>query len=196
MKLSLAAPVAAEIEIKKSRFLARVEPVAGKAAVQARLNELRDQHPDARHLCFAFLAGGDSGMSDDGEPSGTAGKPIFNVLGHKGLDDVLAVVVRYFGGVKLGAGGLARAYGAAVSSALDGADTVTVEPWRELELTLPFALESEVRRLLARTGVAPASVDYGEVVRLTVSLPQSRIADFSAAFRALAPADPVLALRH
>lgn len=195
MTQTLASAVHAETVIKKSRFLAWVEPVASKAEAQARLADFQQRYPDARHICYAFCAGGDSGMSDDGEPSGTAGKPIFNVLGHKRLDNVLAVVVRYFGGIKLGAGGLVRAYGGAVSQALESADYVRLETQQVVQLTFPFALESDVRRLLERFGFEPDQVDYGDGVAMTVQLPASRADEFSAALTALAPAEPALRIR-
>ncbi|WP_108124949.1 IMPACT family protein [Saccharospirillum mangrovi] len=195
MKYTLASPVHAELVIKKSRFLAWVEPVADKAQAQRRLAELQQQFPDARHLCFAFVSAGDSGMSDDGEPSGTAGKPMFNVLNHKQLDNVLAVVVRYFGGIKLGAGGLVRAYGGAVSQALETADYIALETQHLLELALPFALESEVRRLLELFALTPMQVDYAESVCMRVQMADSRLDDFRAQFQAIAPADPNLQLR-
>ncbi|PTY35916.1 IMPACT family protein [Saccharospirillum sp. MSK14-1] len=194
MKQTLAAPVAAELVVKKSRFLAWVEPVADKQQAQHRLAQLRQTYPDARHLCFAFSAGGDSGMSDDGEPSGTAGKPMFNVLSHKRLDNVLAVVVRYFGGIKLGAGGLVRAYGGAVSQALEQANYITLEAQHGLTLSVPFALESEVRRLLDQSGLTAEQVDYGTEVTMTVQLPHSQLERFTEAFNALAPANPAVIL--
>lgn len=194
MKWTLAAPVHSELVIKKSRFLAWVEPVADKQAAQHRLAQLQQQFPDARHLCFAFSAGGDSGMSDDGEPSGTAGKPMFNVLNHKQLDNVLAVVVRYFGGIKLGAGGLVRAYGGAVSQALDEAQYIALEAQTSVRLTVPFARESELRRLLDQQQFTADGVDYGEAVSVQVQLPVSRFDDFKAAFLAIAPADSSLAI--
>ncbi|MFG1496237.1 YigZ family protein [Saccharospirillum sp. HFRX-1] len=194
MKWTLAAPVHNETLIKKSRFLAWVEPVADKAQAQARLAQLQQQYPDARHLCFAFAAGGDSGMSDDGEPSGTAGKPIFNVLSHKQLDNVLAVVVRYFGGIKLGAGGLVRAYGGAVSQALEQANYIALEAQHRLTLKLPFALESDARRLLDQSGLTAERVDYGTEVTMTVQLPDSQLERFKDDFKALAPANPDVTL--
>lgn len=196
MKQTLAAPVAAELVVKKSRFLAWVEPVADKQQAQQRLAQLRHTYPDARHLCFAFAAGGDSGMSDDGEPSGTAGKPIFNVLSHKQLDNVLAVVVRYFGGIKLGAGGLVRAYGGAVSQALEQANYIALEAQHRLTLGVPFALENDARRLLDQSGLIAERVDYGTEVSLLVQLPDSQLASFKADFNALAPANPELTLRR
>lgn len=189
---TLKGPAFAELEIKKSRFLASVEPTADRKTAQARLEQLRAKYPDARHLCFAFYASGDSGMSDDGEPSGTAGKPIFNVLQHKHLDNVLAVVVRYFGGVKLGAGGLARAYGGAVAKALEQAEYETLEAQVQMQLQFPFALESQVRRLLETHSHPFADPLYTNHVSLTVQLPLSKQDDFVAAFHGLAPGDSSL----
>jgi len=185
--VTLNASVYAELEIKKSRFLAWVEPVEDRAAVHARLAELRRRYADARHICFAFYVDSDSGMSDDGEPSGTAGKPIFNVINHKHLVNVLAVVVRYFGGVKLGAGGLVRAYGGAVSLALDNAVWVPVETRHALLFDFPFALESDIRRLLDRYGLKPESVDYSTAVQMQLMVANSELEALRVEFRALAP---------
>lgn len=187
MNRTLKAPVFAELDVRKSRFLAWVEPVTDRAAVQARLAELRGQYSDARHICFAFYVDGDSGMSDDGEPSGTAGKPIFNVISHKHLVNVLAVVVRYFGGVKLGAGGLVRAYGGAISQALDQAEWVPVETQHPWVFACPFALESELRRLLERYQLAPGEIEYTTGVTMKVTVPESQLEDLHRDFSDLAP---------
>ncbi|GGX40770.1 IMPACT family protein [Saccharospirillum salsuginis] len=195
MSWTLNTVVHAELEVKKSRFLAWVEPVSSREEAQARIEAYRQAYPDARHVCFAFHAGGDSGMSDDGEPSGTAGKPIFSVINHKSLVNVLGVVVRYFGGVKLGAGGLVRAYSGAVSQALETAERVPVETWCRLELECSFARESDVRRLLADYDLNPDNVEYGQGVYMTVVLPESRLVSFRSDFQALAPGDPALAVR-
>lgn len=190
MTYTLKEPVYSELEVKKSRFLAWLEPVADREAAQARIAALRQAYPEARHVCFAFYAGGDSGMSDDGEPSGTAGKPIFNVLHHKSMVNVLAVVVRYFGGIKLGAGGLARAYGGAVSQAVESAELVVVENRHRLQLEVPFALESDVRRLLDRYRLALDDVHYHHGVSLTLVLAESQLDDFRRDFQALSPGNP------
>lgn len=109
MPLTLAAPVHSELIIKKSRFIGCVQPMSDRAGAQKVVAALWAQHPGARHVCWALLAGGQSAAVDDGEPSGTAGRPMLDVLRHQDLEGVLATVVRYFGGVKLGAGGLVRA---------------------------------------------------------------------------------------
>ncbi|WP_268597189.1 YigZ family protein, partial [Escherichia coli] len=109
-------------EIKKSRFITLLAPTSGVEAAKAFIQQVRDEHPAARHHCWAFVAGSpdDSqqlGFSDDGEPSGTAGKPILAQLMGSGIGEVTAVVVRYYGGVKLGTGGLVKAYGNGVQQA-------------------------------------------------------------------------------
>jgi len=104
MPVTIAAPAQSELVIRKSRFIGCVEPVADRAAAQVRVGELRAAHPAATHVCWALLAGGQSAAVDDGEPSGTAAQPMLKVLRHHDLEGVLATVVRYFGGVKLGAG--------------------------------------------------------------------------------------------
>jgi uncharacterized YigZ family protein len=125
--LTLAGEVQAELEVKRSRFLATVRRVADEAAALELVAEHRRLHHSAGHSCSAFVIGPGRALvraSDDGEPSGTAGVPMLNVLTGAGLSDVAAVVTRYFGGTLLGAGGLARAYSGAVSLALEGASLV------------------------------------------------------------------------
>ena len=118
MAHTLAAAVHSELLIKKSRFLGCVQPVADRAAAQAIVAQLRAAHPGAAHVCWALLAGGQSAAVDDGEPSGTAGRPMLEVLRHQDFDGVLASVVRYYGGIQLGAGGLLRAYTDSIAQAL------------------------------------------------------------------------------
>ena len=124
---TIGAPVDHELVIKKSRFIAHVAPAASPEEADAVIARVRKQYWDARHNCSAQITGvrADRGRSsDDGEPSGTAGIPMLEVLRRRELTDVVAVVTRYFGGVKLGAGGLIRAYSSAVSEALDHAALV------------------------------------------------------------------------
>ena len=118
MAFTLAQAVHSDIVIKKSRFIGCVQAVPDRAAAQAVVARLRAGHPAATHVCWAFLAGGQAAANDDGEPGGTAGRPMLEVLRRQELEGVLATVVRYFGGVKLGAGGLVRAYTDAVAQAL------------------------------------------------------------------------------
>ncbi len=181
MAYTIAGPAHSELVIRKSRFLGCVEPVADRAAAQARVAQLRAQHPDAAHVCWALLAGGQSAAVDDGEPGGTAGRPMLDVLRHHDLDGVLATVVRYFGGVKLGAGGLVRAYTDSVAQALVGAVKVQRVKMRTLRCSVPYAMEGWMRRQVERTGAALLSVEHGSTVEFAVELPDAQAAGFVAA---------------
>lgn len=139
---TIAAPVEHEIVIKKSRFLAHLAPVRSMDDADAVITAVRKQHWDARHHCVALVVGTHAERqrsSDDGEPSGTAGIPMLEVLRHRGMTDIVAVVTRYFGGVLLGTGGLARAYSSAVSEALDTARIVHRRLMTEVALDVPHA---------------------------------------------------------
>ncbi|MFJ4998996.1 YigZ family protein [Microbacterium sp. NPDC088619] len=139
---TIAAPVEHEIVIKKSRFIATVEPVGSVDDADAVISRLRKKWWDARHNCSAMVTGllGDQARSsDDGEPSGTAGVPMLEVLRRRELTDVVAVVTRYFGGVKLGAGGLVRAYSSAVSEALDHAALVRRQSLTQVTIDVAHA---------------------------------------------------------
>ncbi len=164
MSLSLAAPVHSELLIKKSRFIACVQPVPDRAAALAVVAGLRAEHPGAAHVCWALLAGGQSAANDDGEPGGTAGRPMLEVLRHQDLDGVLATVVRYFGGVKLGAGGLVRAYTDAVAQALRGAEKIPRIPLRSLRCEVPYALEGLLRREIDAAGGSLGEVRHAAMV--------------------------------
>jgi uncharacterized YigZ family protein len=163
MTTSIATAVSAEIIIKKSRFIAHIHPVSGRTEALALVDAYWQQHPEARHVCWALLAGGESGMNDDGEPSGTAAKPIMNVLQHKHLDGVLGVVVRYFGGIKLGAGGLTRAYTDAIATALLGAEYISNIAQAQLEIALPFSEEGRIRRFVAQHDGVVLGVHYSNI---------------------------------
>ena len=139
MSFTLAQPVHSELVIKKSRFIGCVQPVADRAAALAVVASLRTEHPQAAHVCWALMAGGQSAANDDGEPGGTAGRPMLEVLRHQQIEGSLATVVRYFGGVKLGAGGLVRAYTDAIAQALLGAALVPLTGRGILAMTPPPA---------------------------------------------------------
>lgn len=173
---SLAQSVHATLEIRKSRFIACVEPVADRASAQLRVAELRAEHPDAAHVCWALLAGGHSAAVDDGEPSGTAGRPMLEVLRHQQLDGVLATVVRYYGGIKLGAGGLVRAYTDAVAQALQQAEKVAPVALVQAHCELPYAHESTARHLLAQADGELLEVRHAGSVTLIMRLPEAALA--------------------
>lgn len=169
----LKSAVHAEIEIKKSRFLGQLYPIYTRAEAQTLLQQIRAEHPNAVHVCWVLLCEGDSGLDDDGEPSGTAAKPMYNVLVHKELFNVLAVVVRYWGGTKLGAGGLTRAYGQAISDAFKTAELIPIEVLTELKLALNFADESALRRLCEQRGASVINTEYQELAVLHIKLKAS-----------------------
>lgn len=174
MSFSLAQAAHHELIIKKSRFVACVEPVEGRGEAQTRVAQLKAEHPDAAHVCWALLAGGQSAANDDGEPGGTAGRPMLDVLRHQDLQGVLATVVRYFGGVKLGAGGLVRAYTDAVAQALLTAEKVPVVKRALLACSVPYALEGLVRREAELAQAELLGVEHGSVVTLRMALPESQ----------------------
>jgi len=180
MPLTLASPVHHELIIKKSRFIACVQPMADRAGAVQVVAQLRAEHPGATHVCWALLAGGHSAAVDDGEPGGTAGRPMLDVLRHQDLDGVLATVVRYFGGVKLGAGGLVRAYTDSVAQALLQAEKIPVVRRELWTCQVPYALEGLLRREIEAAGLELQAVEHGSLVSLRVSLP----ADLAAAWRA------------
>ena len=175
MPQTIASPVHHEIIIKKSRFICCVQPMQDRAAAQAVVDALWQEHPGAAHVCWALLAGGQSAAVDDGEPSGTAGRPMLEVLRHQELEGVLATVVRYFGGVKLGAGGLVRAYTDSVAQALLKADKVTLQRMTTLQCSLPYSMEGWLRRELELAGAQLLNVQHQASVHMQwcIAEPQS-----------------------
>ncbi|MGL4668278.1 MAG: IMPACT family protein [Saezia sp.] len=170
MVLTLAAPAHSELLIKKSRFIGCVQSVESREQAQAVVDALWKEHPDARHICWALLAGGHSAAVDDGEPGGTAGRPMLEVLRHHDLDGVLATVVRYFGGIKLGAGGLVRAYTDAVAQAVAIAEKVERIEKVTIICEMDYALEGRVRYVLEQQGIELLGVEHeaGVVMRFRV----------------------------
>lgn len=173
MPQTLAAPAHSELLIKKSRFIGCIRPVADRATAQAIVAGLRAEHPGAAHVCWALLAGGQSAAVDDGEPSGTAGRPMLEVLRHQDLDGVLATVVRYYGGVKLGAGGLLRAYTDCIAQALREADKIPLVRQRRLRCQVPYALEGLLRRELENAGATLLEISHGALVEFGFSVAES-----------------------
>lgn len=175
MSQTIASPVHHEIIIKKSRFICCVQPMTDRAHAQAVVDALWQEHPGAAHVCWALLAGGQSAAVDDGEPSGTAGRPMLEVLRHQDLEGVLATVVRYFGGVKLGAGGLVRAYTDSVAQALLKAEKVTLQRMATLQCSLPYSMEGWIRRELELAGAQLLHVQHQACVHMQWSIaePQS-----------------------
>src|SRR5690554_2323753 len=173
-----------ETEVKKSRFIARVYPVSSRDEVREHIARAHQDYPDARHVCWAYQIGrpgsaAEAAMNDDGEPSGTAGKPILSVIQHKDMGDVLVIVVRYFGGIKLGAGGLVRAYAGAAESVLSEVGR-TIQQSRVLaRVTIGFADEQALRHWCGQHDSEVKSLDYGVSVVADISLPEAQVDQFS-----------------
>ena len=177
---------ASEYIEKKSRFLGLIVPVTTEAEARAQLDAVKKREYDARHNCWAYiLHSGQKRYSDDGEPQGTAGQPILNVLEREGVQDVLCVVTRYFGGILLGAGGLCRAYTKAAKDALGDAGISELRPWSVLRLDCPYALFERVKLELEKRGGAVISSEYGAQIALTAALPEPGEAVFAKALQEL-----------
>lgn len=165
------------LEIERSRFICWLCHSPDNAAFEALLHEARLAYPDASHHCSAFIAGAPGeqvaiGFSDDGEPGGTAGRPMFQALEGSGLGQVGAVVTRYFGGTKLGTGGLVRAYTQAVLKALDALPRRPFTERRAVAIQVDFSNEAEARRWLAEHDVPVAAADYdSQGARLRLAWP-------------------------
>ena len=167
-----------EIEEKKSRFIAHVRPVHSEEEAAAFVAEMKKKYWDARHNCYAFIIGADSEIarsSDDGEPSGTAGKPILEVLMGESLTDTAIVVTRYFGGTLLGTGGLIRAYTQAAKEGLAGSIIMTKRRGIRLSMTMDYMQEGKARYLLAERGYALLDPEYSDTVTLTTVVPVSEV---------------------
>jgi uncharacterized YigZ family protein len=172
--LTVARPAVAEIEVKRSRFLCRIEPVTTEEQARAVIEEERKRYWDARHHCSAFVLGPAADVqrsNDDGEPSGTAGAPMLEVLRGREVSDVVAVVTRWFGGVLLGAGGLVRAYSDAVRAGLDEAGVRQRRLLNMYDVDVPHADAGKLENGLRAHDVAVLGVDYGAQARMHLAVP-------------------------
>ncbi|XIE77679.1 YigZ family protein [Streptomyces sp. SBR177] len=172
-----------ESEINRSRFICALAPVATEAEAQEFVARIRREHPTATHNCFAYVIGADASVqkaSDDGEPGGTAGVPMLQMLLRREMRYVAAVVTRYYGGVKLGAGGLIRAYGGVVGEALDALGTVTRRRYRLATVTVDHQRAGKLQNDLRATGIAVREVGYGAAVTIGIGLPDSDVTRFTA----------------
>lgn len=169
-----------EYQIKKSRFIARLSHVTNRQHAMLELSRAKQDYPDARHHCWAYQIGPPlnprlAAMSDDGEPNGTAGKPIFNVIQHKAVGDVMLIVIRYFGGIKLGAGGLVRAYSHAAQQAYEITPTYRYRCLNEYGIDCDFADEQIIRHWLLQHKGEVIKVTYSQRVRLNITLAETNL---------------------
>lgn len=181
--VTVAAPGVHETEISRSRFLCALAPAATEAEAQEFVARIRKEHPTANHNCFAYVIGAGADVqraSDDGEPGGTAGAPMLQMLMRREVRYAVAVVTRYFGGTKLGAGGLIRAYGGAVGEALDALGTVTRRRFRIVTVTVGHERAGRLENDLRATGRDVREVRYGAEVSIELGLPAAELAAFRA----------------
>ena len=176
-----------EFTEKRSRFIGHVARVESEADARAYIDKVKKQHYDARHNCWCYILheGGVVRYGDDGEPQGTAGQPMLNVFQREGVENVVCVVTRYFGGVLLGAGGLTRAYGKSAKDALDAAGKAKMTLWARRRVSVPYPLFERLTRLAESLGGVVEGSDYGADVAVTLRLPQERDAAFAAALTEL-----------
>ena len=169
----------AELTEKRSSFLGHVRPAETEDAAREFINEMKKKHYDARHNCWCYIIrGGAVRYSDDGEPQGTAGLPMLEVFRREGVENVVCVVTRYFGGVLLGTGGLLRAYTKSAKDALDAAGIAAVRPWARIELGCPYSLLERMKTQCAALGGAVQDIEYGAQVHLALLLPEAEAENF------------------
>lgn len=171
-------PATAEYVIERSRFLTLAAPVSDEAEAQAVVAAQRKKYFDARHHCSAWILGEDSSKqksSDDGEPGGTAGMPILDVIKRKGLTNVVVVVTRYFGGIKLGAGGLVRAYSHSAALGLDAAKTAVNADFMRLAVAVAYPLLGSVENYLRQHNVRVADTSYADDVTFELLVPPDEV---------------------
>ncbi|WP_217222969.1 YigZ family protein [Streptomyces anulatus] len=172
-----------ESEINRSRFLCSLAPAATEQEAQDFVARVRKEHPSASHNCFAYVIGADASVqraSDDGEPGGTAGAPMLQMLMRREVRYTAAVVTRYYGGVKLGAGGLIRAYGGVVGEALDELGTITRQRFRLATIRVDHQRAGKLENDLRATGRDVREVRYAEAVTIDIGLPDGDVEAFTA----------------
>lgn len=177
----------AEYTEKRSRFIAVIRHCETEHEAVSFINDIRAKHRDARHNCYAYSVSGGAvkRFSDDGEPHGTAGKPMLDIIDGEGLCNVCAVVTRYFGGVLLGTGGLSRAYSSAASEALKAAKTVKMSLFCNMRLSVDYNRYGRLPAMIAEFGGRVISSDFADDVTVSFSLPYKKEAEFCAALTEL-----------
>ncbi|MEX0334961.1 YigZ family protein [Vibrio tubiashii] len=179
-----AQPTQFEEEIKKSVFITHLAHTPSIDLAKAFVEQIKNKHSDARHNCWGFVAGRpeDSmqwGFSDDGEPSGTAGKPILAQLSGSGVGEITAVVTRYSGGIKLGTGGLVKAYGGGVQQALKSLQTIEKKITTKLLLELDYGFMPIAQSLFPQFGAQEVSAEYSELVKMVIEIELRQVSDFT-----------------
>ncbi len=164
-----------EYEIKKSKFIATAEPLSHQDDVKKRVREIRSEHPGCSHVVYAFFANDDrsiSGLSDDGEPHGTAGRPVYEVLKGSGLTDILITVTRFFGGTKLGTGGLVSAYGQSAKNVLEELTVIEKIYTVKIRVCLNYKIYENVKKVLFESGAMNIEEKFTTEISLTAEIPR------------------------
>ena len=179
-RVTLARSVSVETEERKSVFIGHAAPVASEEEARAFIDAKRREFHDATHNVYAYLLNGGAvaRYSDDGEPQGTAGVPVLNVVKLSGATDLCVVVTRYFGGILLGAGGLVRAYGASARQAVEAAGLAVFEPWSVLRIVLSYSDYQKLQAAVPKLGAVEDSCDFGSDVTCVCALLSAREEEF------------------
>ena len=177
-----AEPFRCEIEVKHSRFITTIEATDTTEAALTFISRIKQEFPTASHNCWAYLIGSPGstdriGLSDDGEPHGVAGKPMLTTIQHSGIGDIAVVVTRYFGGTKLGKGGMVKAYTQAVKTALEKLKITEKIDWTELSIKVGYQLLDNIERLLPEFEVELLEKQFAEQICLNLRLPAENLAD-------------------
>jgi len=186
----LASPVSFQEEIKKSRFLTFIQPSAGKAAAMEFVAEMKALHKEARHHCWAYIGGSpkdsvNMGCSDDGEPKGTAGKPMLAVLQGSQVGEIVAVVVRYSGGIKLGTGGLVRAYSNGLQQLCPTMPKAEKRFFQQFQLQCDYAQMANLEHLLSLSAGRILNADYQQVITILVEVDNEQVDFFKQKLQSL-----------
>jgi uncharacterized YigZ family protein len=183
---TIAQDASAEYRIRGSRFIGAGFRVSSAEETAGHLRQYRKRYHDATHHCYAYRLGGDGGIarfSDDGEPSGTAGRPILSMLEVNGLTNVLLIVVRYFGGEKLGTGGLVRAYTETARAVIADGGVIAVPIMERMKITFPYDHTAGIMNVIARRNLKILDTEYGDDVTVDLGIPPSEAESIRIEFR-------------
>lgn len=178
---TVAKPHESEIVINKSRFISQIYPVQNEEEINEILSKVRKEHYKATHVCSAWTLASlppKQKASDDGEPSGTAGKPILEVIQKNDLKDVLVLVIRYFGGIKLGAGGLIRAYSGSTADVIKGSEIVQIKETATVKVQTEYSFYQLLKQQLETYNIFPVDEEFADIAELTFYIPEEKVERF------------------
>ncbi len=196
-RITLGREASAELVEKKSVFIGYASPVESEQEALDFIARIKKKHSDARHNVFAYMLkdGALARYSDDGEPQGTAGIPVLDIIKKGGFCDAAIVVTRYFGGILLGAGGLVRAYSAAAKMAVDAAEIVTYDTFKELDVACSYPDHGKLTTLISSPEIFCDGIEYAENVKLSLAVPEEDASDFCAKISEITAGRAVITLK-